>query len=85
VSFEDASEVFRDPLFVSLKERVQDGERRWQTLGMARKAGGSLLLLVVVHTVREDLEQGTFNEVVRIISARRAVPEERTSYENENG
>jgi len=31
VSFEDASEVFRDPLYVSLKDRIEDGEQRWQT------------------------------------------------------
>jgi uncharacterized DUF497 family protein len=84
VSFEEASQVFLDPLHIVVADRVIDGEQRWQALGMARRAGGSLLLLVVAHTVREDLEQGTFNEVVRIISARRAVPEERTSYESEN-
>jgi uncharacterized DUF497 family protein len=32
-SFEDACEVFRDPLYVSVKERIQDGEQRWQTFG----------------------------------------------------
>jgi uncharacterized DUF497 family protein len=31
------------------------------------------------------LEDGTFIEVVRIISARKAIPEERKSYEDENG
>jgi uncharacterized DUF497 family protein len=28
VSFEDASEIFSDPLFVSLKDRIEDGEQR---------------------------------------------------------
>jgi uncharacterized protein len=33
ISFQDASEVFLDPLFVSLKDCVRDGEQRWQTYG----------------------------------------------------
>ena len=45
VSFEDASEIFRDPLFVSLKDRIEDGEQRWQTLWQGRQqiahAGGA--------------------------------------------
>jgi uncharacterized DUF497 family protein len=51
---------------------------------LARRAAGSLLLLLVANTVREDLEEGKFIDVVRIISARKATPEERKSYEDEN-
>jgi hypothetical protein len=85
VSFEEAGQVFWDPLHVAVADRVVDGEQRWQIMGLARKAAGSLLLLLVAHTVREDLRSSTFIEVVRIISARKATPEERKSYEDENG
>lgn len=85
VSFEEASQVFRDPLHVTVDDRVVDEEQRWQTVGMARRPAGNLLLLLVAHTVREDMEPDTFIDVVRIISARRATPEERKSYEDENG
>jgi hypothetical protein len=85
ISFEEASQVFLDPLHVAVVDRVVDREQRWQTLGMARRPAGSLLLLLVAHTVREDLARGIFIEVVRIISARKATPEERKNYENENG
>lgn len=80
VSFQDASEVFRDPLFVSLKERVQDGEQRWQTYG---EVDG--FLLVVAHTVQEEVKHGTTVEVIRMISARNASRKERQRYEDENG
>jgi uncharacterized DUF497 family protein len=85
VSFQEASQVFWDPLHVIVADRVVDGEQRWQTLGMVRRAGGSLLVLLVAHTVREYPTHGTLFEVVRIISARRATPEERNGYEDDNG
>jgi uncharacterized DUF497 family protein len=81
VSFEDASEVFRDPLFVSVKDRIQDGEQRWRTYG---EIDGSLLMMVA-HTVREEDPHGTIVEVIRIISARYATRKERQRYEYENG
>ena len=85
ISFEEASQVFLDPLHVTVDDRVVDREQRWQTIGMARRPAGNLLLLLVAHTDCEDLEPGTFIDVVRIISARKATPEERKSYEDENG
>lgn len=81
VSFEEAAQVFRDPLYLSWKERVQDGEERWQATGQVE--GHSLL--IVAHTIREELEDGTEIEIVRIISARQAEPKERRRYEKENG
>lgn len=81
VSFERASMVFLDPLFVSLKDRVEEGEQRWRTLG---ETGGSMLL-IVAHTVREVDGHGGMVEVVRIISARHASRKERQLYEDENG
>ena len=74
VSFEIASRVFADPFAMVAQDRIENAERRWQTLGIV---DGHLLLLVA-HTVRED-EDGT--EVIRIISARRAEPKERKDYE----
>ena len=56
------------------QDRIEKGERRWQTLGLV----DGYLLLLVAHTVRDDVD-GT--EVIRIISARRAEPKERKRYE----
>lgn len=81
VSFEEAALVFRDPLYLSWKDRFQDGEERWQTLGRVE----GLALLIVAHTIREEPDDGIKIEVVRIISARRAEPKERRRYEKENG
>ena len=73
VSFETAALVFNDPHSVSLFDRIKDGEERWQTLGTA----GGLAILFVAHVdYREDGE-----DIVRIISARKATPHERKIYE----
>ena len=80
VSFEEANQVFRDPLYVSVQDRIEGGDQRWQTIGSV----GGLLLLMVVHTVREEYDEGTLVEVIRIISARRATPKERRRYEEES-
>lgn len=85
VSFEEASQVFCDPLRLLIADRYVDGELRWQTLGFAGKASGGVVLLLVAHTIREELESGAFIEVVRIITARKATPQERRSYADENG
>ena len=81
VSFEEASQVFRDPLYVSVQDRVEDGELRWQTMGCVE----DVLLLTVAHTVREERDDGRSVEVIRIISARPATRKERRRYEDENG
>lgn len=74
VSFETAARVFADPFAVVKQDRIENGEHRWQTLGMV----DNYLLLLVAHTVRGD-EDGA--ELIRIISARRAEPKERKCYE----
>jgi uncharacterized DUF497 family protein len=74
VSFETATRVFADPFAVVVQDRTENGEQRWQTLGIV----DSYLLLLVAHTVQDD-EDGT--EIIRIISARRAEPKERKRYE----
>ena len=81
VSFEEACQVFRDPLYVSVQDRIEGGELRWQTLGMVE----GFLLLTVAHTVGEELEDSSMVDVIRIISARPATRKERRRYEDENG
>jgi uncharacterized protein len=73
VSFETAKLVFDDPRAVSRLDSVKGGEERWQTLGLA----AGILILLVVHTYREESGE----EVLRIISARKATPHERMIYE----
>ena len=72
MSFETAKHVFDDPLHLSRQDRVQDGETRWQTLGMIE----GVMLFLVAHIVNDD--QG---EHIRIISARQATKQERRIYE----
>ena len=79
VGFEEAARVFADPLHLSRQDRIEGGERRWQTIGMV---GGTTLLLVA-HTIRENDENGRPVEVIRIISARTATRRERRRYEDE--
>lgn len=85
VSFEEASQVFLDPLHLAVADRVVDGEQRWQAMGLVKRRTGAFILLVVAHAVQETSDDGSFVEVVRIISARTATPEEVRSYEDENG
>lgn len=73
ISFEAAALVFDDPHALSYQDREIDGEKRWQTMGII---GGSVTILVA-HTYRyEDGE-----EVIRMISARKATSSERRAYE----
>lgn len=78
VSFPVAIRVFADPFALTDVDRIESGEHRWQTLGIAE---GSLLL--VVHTIHDDDEDGEAFEIVRIISARKADKKERRRYEQE--
>jgi uncharacterized DUF497 family protein len=80
VSFEKASAIFLDPFYVSVQDRIEDGELRWQAIGMV----GDLLILTVAHAVREEKAGGTLVDVFRIISARPATRKERRRYEDEN-
>lgn len=77
VRFEIAARVFADPFAFVAQDRIENGETRWQTLGVVE----GFLMLLVAHTVSED-DGGT--EVIRIISARRADRKERRRYEQSN-
>jgi uncharacterized DUF497 family protein len=75
ISFEIAQEVWDDPLSVVSSDFMEDGEERWHAIGMVRP----MLLLLVVHTYPDPDNDG----LVRIISARKAIPYERKRYEQE--
>jgi uncharacterized DUF497 family protein len=77
VSFQTAVLVFADPNALVMQNRVENGEERWQAIGVVE----GLFMLVVAHTVRE--RDGI--EVIRIISTRRANRREKRRYEEENG
>ncbi len=72
VSFEDAMLVFTDPFALADQDRVANGELRWQTLGLV----SGVLLLLVAHMVRNEAD----DEVIRIISDRRATRKEQQRY-----
>ncbi len=78
ISFEEAARVFLDPLHLSVPDRIEDREQRWQTLGLV----GGVMILLVAHTATEERAGNQLTEVVRIISARPATRKERMRYEN---
>jgi len=76
VSFEEASEIFLDPLQLSIPDNEHsEQEERWITLGNTH----AHKLRLVVHTfITYHQDQVT----VRIISARPATRHEQTQYED---
>jgi hypothetical protein len=75
VSFDLAQHVFDDPFAFSSQDRHENGEERWQTIGIV----GGIVVLLVAHTVA--MADGT--EIIRIISARRADRNERNRYDKQ--
>ncbi len=74
VSFEEAKEVFLDPFHISkLDYRFDYFEERWITLGETSK---DKILVVANMFFNENGE-----EIIRIISARKANQKERIFYE----
>ena len=76
VSFETVELVFEDPYALIIQDRMVEGEERWQTLGSV----GGVVLLLVAHTFRDQDGE----EVIRIISARKATAHERKIYAEAN-
>ncbi|EBH3176976.1 BrnT family toxin [Salmonella enterica] len=74
IRFEEAARVFDDPFHLSIQDRYENGEYRWQSIGMVR----GCMMVVVAHTTR--FEDGT--EIIRLISARRAERRELRRYEH---
>jgi uncharacterized protein len=75
ISFETACLVFEDPFALSRRDRVVNGEERWQTVGLI---GGAVVVLVA-HTYYEAED----DLVIRIISTRKATSHERRQYEKD--
>lgn len=73
IAFETAALVFEDPNLITRQDRDVDSEQRWQTIGYADG------VLTVAHTAQVTRD----DEVIRIISARRATRGERKLYEKE--
>jgi hypothetical protein len=67
VDFEVATLVFDDPNHLSEQDRLVNGEERWQTIGLANE------ILLVSHSWSQE-------DLIRIISARKATRKERTRY-----
>jgi len=80
VLFKSATQVFDDPFSITEQDRIEGGEYRWQTIGMA----DGYLLLMVAHTTQIGIDEhdNSGYEVVRLISARRATKQERRRYEH---
>ena len=73
IRFEIAAQVFDDPFHLAVQDRFENGEYRWQTIGMVY----GCVVVLVAHTTR--FEDGT--EIIRIISARKAERSEKKRYE----
>ncbi len=58
---------------LNILDRYEGNEERWQTIGLVN----GILLLLVAHTMREAFS----DEIVRIISARKATKSETKKYE----
>jgi hypothetical protein len=69
VSFEEASSIFDDPMFITvLDEEHSDDEERYITIGFSNKTR----LLLVAHSERDNR--------IRIISARKVTKNEEKFY-----
>lgn len=73
ISFELAIEVFSDRFCLTAPDAEVEAEQRIWTIGRVR----NLTVIVVVHTIRDQDGE----EIIRIISARKATPRERRVYE----
>jgi uncharacterized DUF497 family protein len=69
LDFADAGEVFSLPMLVALDEREDYGEDRWIGVGLLKT-----FVVVVVYVERAD-------DVIRVISLRKALSHERAEYE----
>ena len=68
LDFADAWEIFDAPMLVNLDTREDYGEERWIGIGFLRN-----FIIVIVYLESED--------VIRIISLRKALKHERTRFE----
>ena len=77
ITFESAREAFEDPNHIVTENYhfADQGEQRYVAIGMTR----SLVLVVVVFVDRSDPD----DEIIHIISARKAVDYEQSIYEDQ--
>jgi len=81
ISFELAALVFQDERRLIAKDLVDEtGEQRWHAIGAVPIEPGIAPVLVVVHVYREDSHG---EEIIRIISARRAEKYEYRRYQEQ--
>ncbi|MGH9624955.1 MAG: BrnT family toxin [Bryobacteraceae bacterium] len=81
ISFEMGALIFEDErCLVGLNREDETGEQRWQAIGRARIGSGTSAVLFVVHVYREDIHG---EEIVRIVSARRAEKHELRRYQEQ--
>jgi uncharacterized DUF497 family protein len=69
VSFEEAATALYDPMALVQEDTDSIGENRWILIGLSSQTN----LLTVVYTLREE-------EIIRIISARKATRKEAVYY-----
>jgi uncharacterized DUF497 family protein len=75
IDFEFARVAFDDPFAITIQDRDADGEQRYQLIGAVYSR-----VILVAHAVTAA-GSGEDEEVIRIISARKATPFERKRYE----
>src|SRR3974390_1348116 len=81
ISFEIAALVFEDEHCLVRRDRIdENGEQRWHAIGAVQIEEDGAAVLVVVLTFRED-RYG--EEVIRIISARKAKKHEVRRYQEQ--
>ncbi len=81
ISFELATLALDDEYRILVKDRVDEtGEQRWHAIAAFSLGPGAGDIFTVVHVYRED-EDG--EEIIRIISARRASPDEFRRYQEQ--
>lgn len=69
VSFEEAATALHDPLALVQEDNDSINENRWVLIGLSNQAN----LLTVIYTLRDE-------EVIRLISARKATRREAKYY-----
>jgi len=81
ISFELASLVFEDECRLVGPDRIDErGEQRWHAIGAAQIESVAAIILLVIHVYREDRNG---EEIIRIISARRAEKHEIRRYQEQ--
>jgi hypothetical protein len=68
ITFDEAAEIFRYPIYEMLDSRLNYGEERFIAIGRNQR----FVFLTVIYTVRDDL--------IRIISVRRSTKKEKDLY-----